>query len=99
MSIDEPSNTTFVCLAVNDHGENERIFEVSIGKIPEAPIDISVAGNTSEILELNVTMPEIEENNGHTEFLVIEYKKFNEEAWSAEEYKRDEINGTGNINY
>lgn len=87
----------YKCVARNDHGKEERSFNLHLGYFPEPPLDIELVDNSSDSLTLNISLPEFvaDEEIMLPISLVIQYRPKGDEEWEEQEYNISE--GTINV--
>lgn len=88
----EDAEGTYKCVAKNDHGKEERLFNLHLGFLPDPPIDIELADNSSDTLRLNVTLPDFggDEEGMLPISLVILYRPKGRETWEEQEFNISE---------
>lgn len=82
----------YKCVAKNDHGKEEKFFNLHLGYFPEPPLDIELVDNSSSTITLNVTLPDfIDDEEGMQPIsLVIQYRSKGDESWEEQEFNISE---------
>lgn len=89
----------YQCTATNKHGRLKKFFNLQIGTRPEPPGKIELVKAGSNNAELNVEVPEADEEaiaiGMEPRWLNIFYRNLNSEDWDEQIFK---INGMFNFN-
>lgn len=91
----EDAEGIYKCIAKNDHGKEEKLFNLHLGYLPEPPLEIELVKNTTSSLSLNVTLPYyeiIDEEDMSPIILVIQYRANSEKEWKEQQFNISEGN-------
>lgn len=92
----EDAEGTYKCVAKNEHGKEERLFNLHLGYLPEPPLDIELVDNSSNTLTLNISLPEyVDDEEGMLPIsLIIQYRPKGDEDWEEQEFNISEGEST-----